>query len=163
MTKDTDILKAIRESDNVCMLFGKNDNSPSKAVSDWKKNLEEELELLTQGIYEDFDFEGKIESSVIKQTKKLIDKLPLLIFSPDLGINDDGTLLLEWARRENDGSMTMFSIILNNSEIITSLMHYGNIKHYNAGLHSEYSVQMVENILNEYFEKPINTKISTAR
>lgn len=157
MTTDREILSRAR--DNVIDLFPR-----TKATFNWKNTLDEELSLFKQGVYTDYDFDGIIKPEIIRQAKKIIEEeLPLLITPPEIGINDDGTLLLEWAKREDNSHMTMFSLMLNGTEIIFSLMHSGDIKEYGAKLHTKNSIKEIENLLNQYFEKDINPKRTAAR
>ncbi len=132
--------------------------SLTSSVSDWKHKMTEEIKLFRRRVFDNYDFEGIISKKILDQTESLIDKLPLSIISPEIGINSDGTILLEWAIRESDDNMTMLSIIINEDDLIFSLMNAGSNKHYEAALFSEYSIGTIKNILGEYFEKTINTK-----
>ena len=63
----------------------------------------------------------------------LADKPYVDIMRNSMVFNADGTLLLEWAKRKENGRMTMLSIILAGEDVILSVMVDGEPL-YNAAL-----------------------------
>jgi len=134
------------------------DAPQSSSVSNWKAVLLAQLGAFRRQNYHDFDFSGPIEVPILEQTEDFIRSLPHLIVAPVIGINSDGTILLEWFKHESGKPATMYSAILNGSEIIFSLMVRGITKSYGALSYSDESVEMVAGTLNKHFEKIFNAK-----
>lgn len=153
MIEDTELLQKAKDNDNVVDILSR---SSTQALSMWKNYLTDELDLILNNNGVEYEHEGEIAPLIIMQAKRLIHEIPMTVSSPEIGINCDGTLLLEWSRREHDDNLSMFSIILNGRELIISFMLHGVIKHYQSGLDTSHSVKTILGILSNHFEQDIN-------
>lgn len=169
--KNTDILSRKKSGEGTSgTLFANMNNvvplwdapQSTSSVSNWKKRILAQLSLFRRGLLHEYDFEGELDHDILSQAEEFIKILPLLITAPVIGINEDGTILLEWVKHENGKTVTMFSTILNGQDIVFSLMHRGSVKTYGAVSYSEESMEMVSSVLVKYFENKFNERRITA-
>nr|MBX2834580.1 hypothetical protein [Micavibrio sp.] len=79
MTEDTEIIQKVKDYryyDNVVGLY-----SSTSDVSNWKREIRQELRLLENGGYVEYDYDEEIDLYIIEQAKSLIDDLPILVLS----------------------------------------------------------------------------------
>lgn len=123
----------------------------SRTTSNWKEGIENKLCLFKQGQFDDYETQIPAGSVIFTHARALLAALSSPIIAPPiLGINDEGTLLLEWHKIE-DKKSTIFSLILDGENLIYSIMLMGLPETYGALLFSEDSLDIVNNLLLKYF------------
>lgn len=131
-------------------------------VSDWRLARVNELERIGSGNFQQYDFQGKISEKVISQSISFVNQLSMLLKAPELGLNADGSILLEWFLKDRSGTK-IGSIIIDGKYIIYSILKGDKIESNGATLYTDASVDMVKDLFFKYFEKEINNSQSISR
>lgn len=132
-------------------------------VSDWRATVTSKIERIGAGDTSDYDFEGSVNEVAAKHACEFTNQLSMLLKAPEVGLNSDGSILLEWVMKDNNGHLKLGSVIFDGKHIIYSITKNEKIETNGATLYTDVSVNMLKALLFQYFEKDINHSRSIAR
>ncbi len=120
----------------------------SATVRAWKGKAISDLWLLKENLSDDM----QLLPNAIPHAKEFIEKLPIQIEKPSSDIEDTGKVLLEWAKRESSGKITMFSVLFDGNGILYSLFKEGKrTDDYGHMSFSDRSIDRILPTIKQYF------------
>lgn len=125
----------------------RNEFRPSQSTWNWKELAEKEIDNL--GTLED---DGGVISLLTKENAKLfVDKLPIYIKAPSIGIEQNTAVLFEWISKGENGDIGIFSAIIDEERIVYSAFNLGDGSRGITNI-TELSIESLSTILMKYFE-----------
>jgi len=131
-------------------------------VSDWRKSRIEELERIGSGNLVHYEDVEEVSQKVVSQAIEFVGQLSMLLKAPELGLNSDGSVLLEWYLNDDSGEK-IGSIILDGKYLIYSIIKGDKVETNGAALYTNASIEMIKDLFFKYFEKEINHPQSISR
>jgi hypothetical protein len=114
----------------------------------WNNTAVADLLRLKESLPEDIN----LLPNAYPHAKDFIEKLPIQIEGPSLDIEDTGKVLVEWAKREASGNITIFSVAFDGKGILYSLFEDGRRTDYFGHISfSDRSIDMILPTIKQHF------------
>ena len=123
------------------------------SLSDWRDKRVDDVKKIGLGLTSDYPFQGEINPRIINHSIEFIKSQSMLLQNPEIGINADGSILLEWVLKNAYNILTIGSVIFNGNHIIYSIFKDGRVEAKGASDFTDKSIEMIADLLSDYFQR----------